>query len=149
MTVCLSCSQNRPLKLGPCSEAQKQTLVMLEGCNCSSGVMFLFSLRPRCINSKSRLTLGLAPEESSERPEGPTRPSPERIPAALLQHRTCVRHICIVSGSEPHGKFVERHRTGCKRFVYDGKGASFNYTPADYYVDKTVGRQRLACTVTL
>lgn len=44
VTVCLSCSQNRPLKLGPRSEAQKQTLVMFEGCNCSSGVMFLFSL---------------------------------------------------------------------------------------------------------
>lgn len=44
LTVCLSCSQNRPLKVGPQSEAQKQTLVMFEGCNCSSRVMFLFSL---------------------------------------------------------------------------------------------------------
>lgn len=60
MTVCLSCSQNRPLKVGPQSKAQKQTLVMFEGCNCSSRVMFLFSLWPRWINSRSHLTSGLA-----------------------------------------------------------------------------------------
>lgn len=60
ITVCLSCSQNRPLKVGPQSKAQNQTLVMFEGCNCSSRVMFLFSLWPLWINSRSHLTLGLA-----------------------------------------------------------------------------------------
>lgn len=61
LTVCLCCSENRPLNVGPRSKAQKQTLVMFESCNCSSRVMFLFSPRPRWTNSRSHLTsrLGL------------------------------------------------------------------------------------------
>lgn len=64
---------------------------------------------------------------------------------------TCARQPCTPAGSDSHGKFVECHRRSCKCFVYDGKQASLNYTPADYYVDKTVQRfrQKLAYTVTL
>lgn len=92
---------------------------MFEGCNCSSRVMFLFSLRPRWINSESHLTLGLArwgPDREQRAVEGLPVPlswlGRRGLTGYLLQHL----HLSPLRPhrrplSESLGKFVERHRS--------------------------------------